>query len=467
MNNTEIIFGAPGCGKTTYLIDILEKELKENDPDKIAFVSFTKKGVNEGKDRAIKKFNYREIDLPYFRTLHSIAFKECKYSMYDMITKKDYKTFSKAMGMKFTGYYTEEFFHNDDRYLFLNFLERNNFEIFKLYIDTINLNTYKNIKHNYKRFKEHNKIIDFTDMIDNFIIRNKPLPINIAIIDEAQDLTTLQWEMCKIAFSKCKKIYIAGDDDQCIYSWNGADINHFLNIKGNRTILKQSYRLQKNILEYANKISDKIINRVKKNFNAINNEGNIFFYNNINELKIKEDETYYFLSRNNCFLKEHETFVKNQHQLYKRKNEISIDYNEINAIKLFEKFRKVRKLNEEDQIKLNPYLNNIINIEDPWFYNLNFNNDKIVYYKDLIKYKTDLKKININISTIHGVKGGEANNVVLLMDFTRAIDTNFRLNPDAELRCLYVACTRTKKNLYLIFKNSQNGYEDYLNMKEL
>lgn len=467
MSNVEIIFGAPGCGKTTYLIDVLEKELKENDPDKIAFVSFTKKGVNEGKMRAMEKFNYKEIDLPYFRTLHSIAFKEGHYSMYDMITKKDYKTFSKAMGMKFTGYYTEEFFHNDDRYLFLNFLERNNFEIFKLYIDTINLNIYKNIKYNYKRFKEHNKVIDFTDMIENFINKKISIPVNIAIIDEAQDLTTLQWEMCEIAFKNCKKVYIAGDDDQCIYSWNGADIDYFLNIKGNRTILKQSYRLQKNILNYANKISDRIINRVGKSFNSINDEGNIFFYNNINELKINENESYYFLSRNNCFLIDHEFFVKNQHQLYRRKNELSINHDEINAINLFEKLRKIKKLNEEDQVRLKPYLNNIINIKDPWFYNLNFNNDKIIYYKDLIKYKINLKKINIDISTIHGVKGGEADNVILTMDFTKAINENFRLNPDSELRCLYVACTRTKKNLYLIHKNTKHGYEDYYNMKSM
>ena len=76
MNNAHIIFGAPGCGKTTYLMKILEKELKEHAPDKIAFVSFTKKGTYEGRSRALEKFDYKEGDLPYFRTLHSIAFRE-------------------------------------------------------------------------------------------------------------------------------------------------------------------------------------------------------------------------------------------------------------------------------------------------------------------------------------------------------------------------------------------------------
>ena len=55
MHNIDLIFGAPGTGKTTYLIDILEKELKENDPDRIAYVSFTRKGTYEGKNRAMEK----------------------------------------------------------------------------------------------------------------------------------------------------------------------------------------------------------------------------------------------------------------------------------------------------------------------------------------------------------------------------------------------------------------------------
>ena len=75
MNNVKVIYGPPGAGKTTRLMEILKEELKTNAPDKIAFVSFTKKGAYEGRDRAIAEFGYKKEDFPFFRTLHSIAFR--------------------------------------------------------------------------------------------------------------------------------------------------------------------------------------------------------------------------------------------------------------------------------------------------------------------------------------------------------------------------------------------------------
>ena len=50
--------------------------LKQTDPDKIGYFAFTQKAAHEARDRAIKKFNLTEDDLPYFRTLHSLAFRK-------------------------------------------------------------------------------------------------------------------------------------------------------------------------------------------------------------------------------------------------------------------------------------------------------------------------------------------------------------------------------------------------------
>ena len=467
MNNMDLIFGAPGTGKTTCLIGILEKELKRNDPDRIAYVSFTRKGTYEGRNRAVEKFGYGEGDLPWFRTLHSIAFKMGHYSKYDMISKKDYKVFSDAMGMRFTGYYTEEFYNNDDKYLFLNFLERNNIRMATLALDRFEAITiYGLVKDNYERYKKHTKIVDFTDILEVFIERNKPLPVDIAIIDEAQDLTTLQWRMCEVAFRNCKKVYIAGDDDQAIYEWNGADVKYFLGLRGRQTILKQSYRLQEQILKYSKRISDEIVNRVYKDFHAIGDEGLLHFYNSVSEVEISPDETYYFLCRNNWFLSYHREFLRKQAQVFMDKGVISYKQEEIKAINLFEKVRKTHQMTDSERAKLSPFMKPVIDLKEPWFNNLNFGNDTIAYYRDLIKNKTDLNKCLITVSTIHGVKGGEADNVVLILDFTRAVRNNFEINPDSELRCLYVACTRAKKNLHIVYSNSKSGYEDFVRMEE-
>ena len=55
-------------------------------------------------------------------------------------------------------------------------------------------------------------------MIDAFISNEIEIDVDVAIMDEAQDATTLQWQMFFTAFGKCPRIIIAGDDDQKHFS---------------------------------------------------------------------------------------------------------------------------------------------------------------------------------------------------------------------------------------------------------
>jgi superfamily I DNA/RNA helicase len=56
----------------------------------------------------------------------------------------------------------------------------------------------------------------------------------------------------------------------------------------------------------------------------------------------------------------------------------------------------------------------------------------------------------ITASTIHGSKGGEADNVILFTDLSPAADTQFQRNPDDTHRVFYVGVTRAKQNLYIV-----------------
>lgn len=469
MNNIQMIFGAPGCGKTTTLMNILEQELKENDPDKIAFVSFTKKGSYEGRDRAMRRFGYKEADFPYFRTLHSIAFRELGLSKYDVINSKNYKEFSRALGMHFVGYYTEDLVNNDDKYLFFESLRKNNIDRAIAMQDSLEPRKIKLVEHNYDRYKKHAGVKDFDDMILEFIERGQTIPVDVAIIDEAQDLTSLQWEFCELAFRDCKKVYIAGDDDQAIYEWSGADVKYFLSLtKGsNVRILDKSYRLKKNILDFSKDITRRIKYRIDKQFSPVSEGGSIMFHNSVEDIEINSEQTYYFLSRNNYFLPKIKDYISRQGLTYWYKNKYSINHNILKAIIRYEQYRKNNDLEAlmRDVIvqdNLRPDFKYLL----PWYDVFNMDIDELNYYRRLFKNKAeaDPKQCNVTISTIHGVKGGEADNVIIPMDITRNVSNAMDINMEAELRCLYVAFTRAKTNLHIVHASGKYSYNNIIKL---
>ena len=79
-------------------------------------------------------------------------------------------------------------------------------------------------------------------MLKQFIEEGIAPSFDLMIIDEAQDLTPLQWKFVYKLGEKAKRIYLAGDDDQAIYEWNGADVKSFQNFPGKDVVLKYSHR---------------------------------------------------------------------------------------------------------------------------------------------------------------------------------------------------------------------------------
>ena len=69
------------------------------------------------------------------------------------------------------------------------------------------------------------------------------------------------------------------------------------------------------------------------------------------------------------------------------------------------------------------------------------------------------EKPKIKLSTIHGAKGGEADNVLLYLDLSRKALEQMEKNPDDAHRLLYVGVTRAKNNLFLKMpEDSQRGW---------
>ena len=86
----------------------------------------------------------------------------------------------------------------------------------------------------------------------------------------------------------------------------------------------------------------------------------------------------------------------------------------------------------------------------------------IAYLRRLEQLNEDIRgEPRIRVSTIHQAKGGECDNVVVLLDLGKLVYKSYLKNPDDEHRVFYVAVTRAKHNLYIIEAQKQEGYRLY------
>lgn len=457
----ELIFGPPGTGKTTELMRILQSELLSTPPDQIAYVSFTKEGAYQGRSRAMERFGFHEKDFPYFRTLHSIAFQALGLSRSEVIGKTQYRLFSERMGMTFSGYYTEDLRHDDDLYLFFDELYRNNARAAKEYIPFLDVAKLRYVRGNYFRFKKEKGIIDYTDMIETFCSENIRLPVKVAFIDEAQDLTSLQWKMIWLAFRDCERVYIAGDDDQAIYQWSGADVDYFLSVEGKIRVLKHSYRLPDNILRFSKRITKQISKRVNKDYEGIGKNGVLEEHNSFDDIPLNDTDTYMILSRNNTYLFDAEQWARSKSLVYTRRGVLSATKDDYSLIYLHESCRKKGEVTPYERSVLSKIIKNKTAWNAPWYDAFNWDADKIIYYRDLIAHNVHPDDVRMSIGTIHSSKGSEADHVILLLDITRNVLANLQTNPDSEHRVFYVGCTRAKKSLHIIHSRSKYAYPLY------
>lgn len=97
-------------------------------------------------------------------------------------------------------------------------------------------------------------------------------------VDEYQDTNPVQYSMIKLLSGDNQNICVVGDIDQSIYSWRGADFTNIFTFEEDfpqvkTVILEQNYRSTDIILQAANTIIEKNINRKVKNLFTENKGG--------------------------------------------------------------------------------------------------------------------------------------------------------------------------------------------------
>lgn len=469
------IFGTAGAGKTTKLISIVEQLLEETQPERIVFASFTKKAVEEMIERVLIKFPHLSKEqFRYFKTLHALCYASS--SNKKIITHKQLQEVAQSVGIDISYNINPEDSGGSktgDKIVTIDSLSRLrivdlkeqwkecNFEDIPLYL-------VEEWRKKLEQFKKEKKRVDFTDLLENY--NSGPIDADYMIIDEAQDLCPLQWKVVNEMSKNCKRVYIAGDDDQLIYKWAGADVNYILNIKSDdKIILDKSYRLPSNIYHLSRSILKKIKNREPKESIPTKENGIIEKVNSIDNIDFKIDQDYLILIRNKYLSFEISEHLEQLGLPYVLFNKSSTDCLETEAIYAWEKFRKVKRIDpksyekcsrfstllaDDQRLNIPEYL-----INKTWYEVLNkISPRKSSYFRNILSKGFKLNKEPlIKISTIHQAKGGESNNVIIISDVSN--NTWKEIDTEDEHRVWYVAVSRAKKNLTIITDQTNQYYK--------
>ena len=480
-----IVLGPPGTGKTHTLLNKVDDYLKQTDPDKVGYFAFTKKAANEAKDRAMDKFNLSEDDLPYFRTLHSLAFKRLGINKENVMQRRHYEDLGKKINLPldYNDYDEEEtglFTTKSDYLRIINLAKLRNITVDQQFnlgehnqdveYDKLNI-----IANELDRYKKEYALIDFNDMILDFVRSDKSPKFDVVFIDEAQDLSRMQWDM--VNHFNTQDSFIAGDDDQAIFRWAGADVDSFITQTGKMLHPTQSMRIPRSVHDFAMKIIERVSNRIHKEWKPKTVEGSVKMYESFEDVNLSSGE-WMVLTRTRHMLDAIEETLKTNGLYFENKfkksyekdiQEAAIDWHNLlkghllsyKQLENIAKYmgpghwhkKKMKGMVKESFYGLDTLIQDYgLQIKTDWFHAFDdCSNDRKEYIRAMRRNGESLKdNPRIHLSTIHSVKGGEKQNVVLLTDLTHNTNKAYEKNPDDENRLFYVGATRAKENLHVI-----------------
>ena len=299
-----LIVAGAGTGKTRVITERIVKIIKDGtSPHNILAITFTNKAAKEMKERVNhalendKTLN-RPISMgerPFISTFHSLGVHIIRENSTLLNVHKNFTIFDRSDSKKVIKDALASLSLDPKQYdpgIILNMIS-------KAKGDSINFLTYKDhakgymdeivaeVWEKYENQLNKEKALDFDDLLlktANLLEKNIELKKKYSQIwkyihvDEYQDTNRVQYKIVRLLTEFHQNLCVVGDADQNIYSWRGATIENILNFEKDypaATVitLEKNYRSTKTILEAANSVIKKNIQRKKKNLYTDNENG--------------------------------------------------------------------------------------------------------------------------------------------------------------------------------------------------
>jgi DNA helicase-2/ATP-dependent DNA helicase PcrA len=289
------LFGGPGSGKTTALLDRVEELLEQDDVTirDVLVVSYTRAAAAEVRERLAERLDISPRALKgNVATMHAKAYELLDLSRNDVVGEKDKQEFCEDYGVEYEDEYggagrrTARSTTLGNKIIATSqWLQRTNRDVADWYdvpfqwdVEEVRLppevdpNAQEGNKYTptwpsdddrvdvpqviraWRSYKGEEGLVGFADMLERVRQRSLVPHVDYLVIDEFQDITTLQYGVYEEWKPHMEKVLIAGDDDQVVYAWQGADPNLLLDAdRDEDVVLPNSYRLPSRILNTVNK----------------------------------------------------------------------------------------------------------------------------------------------------------------------------------------------------------------------
>lgn len=453
-------------------------------PEEIAFVTFTKRAAREAVVRASERFGLSEERFRWFRTLHSLCFRCGDYSRGEVLAGRALEEFAEWCGVEFSPHRSATWLEGwqgpkmGDRIMHLDNLARVSGQELRAVYDMtehdLPWSEVRRVTTDLETFKSARGMVDYTDMLANFALGPPArLGIRALLVDEAQDLSVLQWRVVdRLAETHTLTSFIvAGDDDQAIYEWAGAAVSDFIALPGRVRVLHQSWRVPTAVQAVATEVLGRVENRRPKDWSPRPEAGGVVRAVGFDEVDVGDGDTL-ILARNHIWLeRDVAPVLRREGVYYSLSGEPSVTAETLAGVRGWEMLRRGEQVPAEVARLLRLWLPpenrgrepraeeemvgaaelGVVAAE-PWHAALtHMPPDEVSYILAMRTRGEELRGApKVRLSTIHGSKGGQADHVVLLTDVSARTAREAEQLPDQETRVWYVAVTRAREKLTIV-----------------